>query len=159
MLLCMIPSMAFAEGTDPSVIWSAPSKSIKTNQLGYVALKVENADKTKISFSGSYGIQQVSSFLDMVDSHTWASLYNNAQLGDGTSPDQLRFSEKAIRHFKDGDQPLLYPSVDWLDYVMKDSAPQQQYNVSVSGGNKTARYFVSVGMLSQDGLFRSFSQD
>lgn len=59
----------------------------------------------------------------MVDSHTWASLYNNAQLGDGTSPDQLRFSEKAIRHFKDGDQPLLYPSVDWLDYVMKDSAP------------------------------------
>ena len=53
MLLCMIPSMAFAEGTDPSVIWSAPSKSIKTNQLGYVALKVENADKTKISFSSS----------------------------------------------------------------------------------------------------------
>ena len=53
MLLCMIPSMAFAEGTDPSVIWSKSSSNIKTNQLGYVALKVENADKTKISFSSS----------------------------------------------------------------------------------------------------------
>ena len=129
------------------------------NGVILITTKRGEIGKTKISFSGSYGIQQVSSFLDMVDSHTWASLYNNAQLGDGTSPDQLRFSEKAIRHFKDGDQPLLYPSVDWLDYVMKDSAPQQQYNGSVSGGNKTARYFVSVGMLSQDGLFRSFSQD
>ena len=53
MLLCMIPSMAFAEGTDPSVKWNASSKSIKTNQLGYVVLKVENADKAKISFSSS----------------------------------------------------------------------------------------------------------
>ena len=42
---------------------------------------------------------------------------------------------------------------------MKESAPQQQHNVSVSGGNNVARYFVSVGMLSQDGLFRTFSKD
>src|SRR5699024_3487077 len=60
---------------------------------------------------------------------------------------------------KNGDQPLLYPNVNWIDYVMKESAPQQQHNVSVSGGNNVARYFVSVGMLSQDGLFRTFSKD
>ena len=129
------------------------------NGVILVTTKRGEAGKTKISLSTSYGIQQVSTFLKNVDSYTWASLYNNAQLSDGVAQNQMRFSPEAVAHFKNGDQPLLYPNVNWIDYVMKESAPQQQHNVSVSGGNNVARYFVSVGMLSQDGLFRTFSKD
>lgn len=129
------------------------------NGVILVTTKRGQEGKTDISFSASYGIQQVANFIDMVDSYTWASLYNNAQLSDGTDPSQLRFSQEALQHFRDGDQPLLYPNVDWLGYVMKKTAPQQQYNVSVRGGGKIARYFVSIGMLNQDGLFRTFSKD
>ncbi|MDE6109483.1 MAG: SusC/RagA family TonB-linked outer membrane protein, partial [Muribaculaceae bacterium] len=129
------------------------------NGVIIVTTKRGQEGKTDISFSASYGIQQVANFIKMVDSYTWATLYNNAQLGDGFAPDQLRFSEEAIQHFRDGDMPLIYPSMDWLKYVMKKTAPQQQYNISLRGGNKIARYFVSVGMLNQDGLFRTFSKD
>ena len=129
------------------------------NGVILVTTKRGEAGKTKISLSTSYGIQQVSTFLKNVDSYTWASLYNNAQLSDGVAQNQMRFSPEAVAHFKNGDQPLLYPNVNWIDYVMKESGPQQQHNVSVSGGNNVARYFVSVGMLSQDGLFRTFSKD
>lgn len=129
------------------------------NGVILVTTKRGEVGKTKINFSTSYGIQQVTNFIDMVDSYTWASLYNNAQTGDGTAPSQLRFNSDALQHFKNGDQPLLYPNTNWLDYVMKKSAPQQQHNISVTGGNQVARYFVSVGMLSQDGLFRTFSTD
>lgn len=129
------------------------------NGVILVTTKRGKSGKTDISVSASYGIQQVAEFLDMVDSYTWASLYNNAQLSDGSSESQVRFSPEALGHFLNGDQPLLYPNVDWLGYVMKKSAPQQQYNVSVKGGNDVARYFVSVGMLNQDGLFNTFSTD
>lgn len=129
------------------------------NGVILVTTKRGEIGKTKINFSTSFGIQQVTNFIDMVDSYTWASIYNNAQTGDGTAANQLRFSSEALEHFKNGDQPLLYPNTNWLDYVMKKSAPQQQHNVSVTGGNQVARYFVSVGMLSQDGLFRTFSTD
>ncbi|MDE6332872.1 MAG: TonB-dependent receptor, partial [Muribaculaceae bacterium] len=129
------------------------------NGVILVTTKRGKEGKTDISFSASYGIQQVANFIEMIDSYTWASLYNQAQLGDGTDPSLLRFGTDAMQHFKDGDQPLLYPDTDWLNYVMKKSAPQQQYNVSVRGGNKIARYFVSLGMLNQDGLFRTFSTD
>lgn len=129
------------------------------NGVIIVTTKRGREGKTDISFSASYGIQQVANFIEMVDSYTWATLYNNAQLSDGFDPSQLRFSEEAIRHFRDGDMPLIYPSMNWLKYVMKKSAPQQQYNISLRGGNSVARYFVSVGMLNQDGLFRTFSTD
>ena len=129
------------------------------NGVIIVTTKRGQEGKTDISFSASYGIQEVANFIKMVDSYTWASLYNNAQLGDGIDPAQVRFSPEAIQHFRDGDMPMIYPNMDWLKYVMKKTAPQQQYNISVRGGNKIARYFVSVGMLNQDGLFRTFSKD
>ncbi|MDE6270241.1 MAG: SusC/RagA family TonB-linked outer membrane protein, partial [Muribaculaceae bacterium] len=92
------------------------------NGVIIVTTKRGQEGKTDISFSASYGIQQVANFIEMVDSYTWATLYNNAQLGDGFDPSQLRFSEEAIRHFRDGDMPLIYPSMDWLKYVMKKTA-------------------------------------
>lgn len=129
------------------------------NGVILVTTKRGTAGKSRISFSTSFGIQQVDAYPDFVDSYTWATLYNNAQLSDGTSTSQLRFSDEVINHFKKGDQPMLYPNTNWLDYVMKKSAPQSQHNVSVSGGNDKVRYFVSVGLLTQDGLFKSFSAD
>ena len=129
------------------------------NGVILVTTKRGSVGKSKISVSTSFGIQKVESYPDFVDSYTWATLYNQAQLSDGTSESQLRFSQEAIDHFKKGDQPLLYPNTNWLDYVMKKSAPQSQHNVSVSGGNEKVRYFVSAGLLTQDGLFKSLSTD
>ena len=54
--------------------------------------------------------------------------------------------------------PTVYPSTNWFKYLMNDHAWQEQYNINVSGGTERARYFVSVGMLNQDGLFKTFDQ-
>ena len=129
------------------------------NGVILVTTKRGEEGKAKINFSTSYGVQQVSNFIKMIDSYRYATLYNEAQRSDGTAEDQLRFSPEALEHFKNGDQPMLYPNVNWLDYVMKPMASQSQHNISVSGGNKIARYFVSVGALTQDGLFKTFSKD
>lgn len=122
------------------------------NGVILVTTKRGEEGKTQISASTSWGIQTVTKFLDMADSYTYATTFNKARLSDGNQP---RFTDEVIEHFRTGDSPILYPNMDWIDYAMKDMALQNQHNVSVSGGNKLAKYFVSLGMLDQDGMFKT----
>lgn len=113
--------------------------------------------KTSIEASAAYSIQTPTKFLQFADSYTYANMYNYAQKTDGAT--DLRFSDEVIEHFRLQDMPLIYPSIDWMTYIMKDYAPQQQYNINLSGGTKKAKFFASVGVLSQGGLFDTFSSD
>ncbi len=126
------------------------------NGVILVTTKRGEIGKTNVSVSTSWGIQTVTNFLDLADSYTYATTFNKARLSDGNAP---RFSDEVVEHFRTHDQPLLYPDIDWIDYIMKDAALQSQHNVSVSGGNQVARYFVSLGMLDQDGMFKTFGED
>lgn len=122
------------------------------NGVILVTTKRGESGKTKVSASTSWGIQTVTKFLELADSYTYATTFNNARTSEGNP---ARFSEDVVNHFLNHDSPLLYPDIDWIDYVMNDRALQSQHNISVTGGNKVARYFISLGMLDQDGLFKT----
>ena len=126
------------------------------NGVILVTTKRGEEGKTHISASTSWGLQAVTKFIEFADSYTYAKTFNQARITDGNNP---RFSDETLEHFKNHDQPLIYPDVNWIDYMMKDVALQSQHNISVSGGNKVARYFVSLGMLDQDGLFKTLGSD
>jgi TonB-linked SusC/RagA family outer membrane protein len=126
------------------------------NGVILVTTKRGESGKMSISASTSWGIQTVTNFLDFADSHTYATVFNRARQQEGSNP---RFSEDVVKHFKDHDMPLIYPDIDWIDYILKDYAMQSQHNISVTGGNNVARYFVSLGMLDQGGMFKTFGED
>lgn len=126
------------------------------NGVILVTTKRGTAGVTHVTASTTWGIQQPTDFIDMVDSYTYATVFNTARASDGNQP---RFSDRVVEHFRTGDQPVLYPSINWIDYIMKNSALQSQHNVSVTGGNDVATYFVSVGMFDQGGLFNTFNTD
>jgi TonB-linked SusC/RagA family outer membrane protein len=129
------------------------------NGVILVTTKRGEAGKPRITASASFGLQQPVKIVKFADSYTYARTYNAAQRSDGVSEDRLRFSETAIKHWQLMDQPLLYPSVDWMSYILKEHASQDQYNINVSGGNDKAKYFVSLGVLSQNGMFETFDSD
>lgn len=114
--------------------------------------------KPRITLTASAGLQQISKFLEPTSSYEYATAYNHAQTVEGVAEDGLKFSQEAIRHWKDMDMPTVYPSTNWFKYLMNDHAWQEQYNVNVTGGTERVRYFVSVGMLDQNGLFKTFNQ-
>ncbi|WP_051652049.1 TonB-dependent receptor [Prevotella sp. P6B1] len=126
------------------------------NGVILVTTKRGEEGRTHVSASTSWGLQTVTNFIQFADSYTYATTFNRGRITDGSNP---RFSEEVINHFKTQDQPLLYPNINWIDYAMNDVALQSQHNISVSGGNKVARYFVSLGMLDQDGLFKNLGED
>jgi TonB-linked SusC/RagA family outer membrane protein len=127
------------------------------NGVILVTTKRGEVGKPSVTVTTSAGIQQITKFIALTNSYTYATAFNNAQDGDGVTA--KKFSETAIQHFRDRDLLMLYPDTDWFDYLLDDYAWQSQHNINVSGGNETARYFVSVGMLDQDGLFKDFGFD
>ncbi len=109
----------------------------------------------KISFSASSGLQKPLRLPSFEDSYHHALLYTEAQLNDDPNA-VLRFSPTAIEAFRTNSDPVIYPNMDWMDYILKPAAFQTQENLNISGGDKTVKYFVSVGYMKQDGLFRTF---
>lgn len=110
--------------------------------------------KTKVSVSSSVGVQMPTRILDVADSYTSASSYTEAQRNDGIPEDKLTFSPYDLERYRLGDDPIMYPNVNWYDYLTKNAAIQTQHNLNISGGTKDVRYFISLGFLYQDGLFK-----
>lgn len=112
----------------------------------------------KISANVSTGAQVPINLMDFADSYTYAQMYNQAQLNDDETlnPEDLKFSQETIEAFRTGSDPLIYPDIDWMDYIMKSSASQTKANLNISGGSSKVKYFVSLAYLNQDGLFNTF---
>lgn len=68
------------------------------------------------------------------------------------------FDDYALERFRLGDDPIMYPNMNWRKYIMKNSSIQTQHNLNISGGTDRVRYFISMGFLWQDGLFRQFKE-
>lgn len=111
--------------------------------------------KAKISVSSSVGVQTPTRMLHGADSYTYATLFREREANDGRDPDSY-FTEYDLERFRLGDDPIMYPSMDWRDYMLKDMAVQTQHNLNISGGTDQVRYFISVGYMFQDGLFKNF---
>ncbi len=109
--------------------------------------------KAQISVSTSASIQKPIRLYKYANSYDYAVAFNEKLTNDGANP---AFSDHVLDAFKNHTDPLLYPDMDWMDLIMKPSSFQSQHNLNISGGTDRVRYFASVGILTQDGLFRSF---
>lgn len=97
-------------------------------------------------------------FPDYISGYEFASLMNEASLNSGLPEESWPWTSEDLAKFKDGTDPYLYPNVNWTDEVLKKDAFQTINNLSVTGGNDVARYFVNVGYTSQTGLFKEDPQ-
>ena len=66
------------------------------------------------------------------------------------------FDDYVLERFRLNDEPIMYPNMNWRDYLLKKTSIQTQHNLNISGGTEKVRYFISLGFLYQNGLFRQF---
>lgn len=126
------------------------------NGVILVTTKRGTTGKSQISFSTSYGWQIPSRIPEFANSYDYASAYVNAQRHDGKSENVLAFSPSVIESFRTGSDPIVYPSTNWTDMLIKSSAMQTQHNFNISGGTDDVKYYASLGAFTQDGLFKTF---
>ena len=146
------------------------------NGVILVTTKRGTTGKASVTVSASAAIQQIAKFVDFADSYTYGKMWNYAAITDALPMSQwpgsatitdytpysntgIRFSQDVMEHFRLNDMPVTFPNTDWIGYIMKDAAWQEQVNVNVNGGTEKVRYFVSAGFLNQNSLFKTFSNN
>ena len=105
----------------------------------------------QIHVNSSIGAQVPTSLGKYVNAKDFMTYVNEANSNDGQSP---TYSEETLAQYDDPNRnTLLYPDTDWQEMFFDDYAIQHQHNMNVSGGSKRVKYFTSMGMLSQNGIF------
>ena len=146
------------------------------NGVILVTTKRGATGKASVTATANAAVQTISKFIDFADSYTYGQMWNYTAITDALPMTQwpasvkiddytpyantgIRFNQEVMEHFRTGDMPRTFPNMDWIDYIMNDSAWQEQANVNVNGGTERVRYFVSAGFLNQDSLFKTFSDN
>ena len=106
----------------------------------------------KISFSSSYTSQSATAFLEHVTPSQYVELVREANFND-FSDANATFTEDDIKNYED--KIPGYEGGDWINQLIKNNAPMQQYNFNVSGGSDNVKYFSSFGFIDQESFFRS----
>ncbi|UZR98416.1 SusC/RagA family TonB-linked outer membrane protein [Chondrinema litorale] len=120
------------------------------NGVIIVTTKTGSTGKPKLSYTSNFGFQSFTELPDLLDSYQYASLRNEASVNMGQTP---YFSDQDLELYRNGTDPYFHPSVDWMDFILKDYTFQQQHNFNISGGTKATKYFISLGYFDQNGAY------
>lgn len=89
-------------------------------------------DKPVVSFSVEGGFQQLEKKIDLLSGRQFAIISNEIRSGSYNNVDAV-------------------PNTDWQDLIF-DTAPIQNYQVSITGSSEKSDYYVSFGYFQQDGI-------
>lgn len=121
------------------------------NGVVLVTTKKGVAGKLSVSLKANAGVSWSPRMPNYVDANTYASLANEASMSRGADP---IYSAVDLALFKNGLDPDLHPNVNWRDVILKDATYNQQYHLSLSGGAQVARYYMSLGVMDKEALFK-----
>jgi TonB-linked SusC/RagA family outer membrane protein len=121
------------------------------NGVMIITTKRGKSQAPTISFNAYYGVQSPTRISKYVDAPTFARMTNDAEIAAGRPS---LYTEEEINKYRNGTDPD-YPNTNWYKEVFRPSAPIALYNLNTSGGGEYVSYFLSLGYLDQEGLFRS----
>ena len=126
------------------------------NGVLLITTKRGAAGKPRINVNTSVSLQMPTKLVEQAGSYDYALFYNQMRANDGAEP---VFSDAVIEKFRTHSDPIRFPDVQWTDYIMHKANTQSNHSVSISGGADRVRYFVSMGLATQDGQFKEFDRD
>ena len=129
------------------------------NGVILVTTKRGDATKPTLTYNGSVTFSSNTDMVELLDGPEYAYWHNLATATDNllrNPENQIRpdYSENEISYINGTkkDPQGVFGNTDWVKLIFKDYAVGQSHNVTLSGGNDSARYFLGGSTLQQDGL-------
>lgn len=104
--------------------------------------------KPRIRAEYNFGVTNFTKVPDLADGITYMNAANEAYTTRGQDP---IYSQERVDHTLSGDDPYLYPNVDWFDQLFTDMGTTQNASISVNGGTENVQYYVSASMYKETG--------
>ncbi|WP_207534606.1 SusC/RagA family TonB-linked outer membrane protein [Desertivirga arenae] len=120
---------------------------------GVILIKTKRGKEGKVNINakveGFYST--LTKLPQFVDGYQYASMANEAKIARNQEP---LFSTTELEILRLGLDPDLFPNVNWQDVLLRNGAKSQRSMLNMSGGGKTARYFLSGSYQNQEGIYK-----
>ncbi|WP_299057286.1 TonB-dependent receptor [uncultured Polaribacter sp.] len=129
------------------------------NGVILITTKRGQTGKAQLSLNVNSTIKTVSQLPEKLDSYDAimqanSSILRELSLTPGSWGDYVPMAIiDKYRNPSSVDERYIYPNVNWEDEILKDFAQDLRVNLSVRGGNKTAKYFGSLAYQSVNDIF------
>lgn len=122
------------------------------NGVVLVNTKKGKSGKSSIEYTGFYGLQSPIGLPKPVGAIERYTLMNEIYMHNVNNP-SIIYSPEEFAPYLDGTKN----STDWYGKVLKSSTPQYQHNLNLSGSSSDGKidYFVNMGYMYQNGLYKS----
>ena len=109
------------------------------NGVVLITTKGGKQGKMKVTYSGYYGVQNVTKTIDMLDAEQYKLLMNDGARNAGLSEP---FDMNEIPKY----------DTDWQKELFQNNSPMTNHEFNVSGGNEKSTYSTSMSYFSQEGI-------
>ncbi|MDR2472218.1 MAG: TonB-dependent receptor [Tannerella sp.] len=123
------------------------------NGIISVVTKAGTEGTVKLSIRVDANMATPTRRIDFLDGVDYMRLYNEAQI----TRDPLLgnyYDEQKIQSTIRGDNPMIYPNVDWYGALFNKSTWNEKANLNVSGGGKVATYYIAGAFEHETGLLK-----
>ena len=121
---------------------------------GVILITTKRGKEGKININAkvesSYNTRTITP--EFADGYSYAMLMNEARI---TRNQERIYRDDEMEILRLGLDPDLYPNVDWMDTLLKDGAMTYRANLNMNGGGSTARYFVSLSYINEEGMYKT----
>lgn len=121
------------------------------NGILQVVTKKGQEGKISVDYSYNLSLAQPSIWRERLNSGQIAELTNVAYKNDGLDE---YYSPEQVQKYYDGSDPMNYANTDWRKLVLRNWAPTQKHNITMTGGTETNNYMASLGYISQESLYK-----
>lgn len=126
------------------------------NGVILVTTKRGGKGKPTISYSFNQGFSSPTRLPKLADAPTYAAILNEIDYYNNPAGGMNQhYSADEINKFRNGSDPINYPNTDWQKETLKSVALQNQHNLSINGGSDNTKYYLSIGTIYQDGLYKN----
>ena len=121
-----------------------------------VTTKRGTTGKPTLTYSFNQGFSSPTRLPKVADASTYAAIRNEIEYYNNKAGGMNQvYSAAEIQKFADGSDPINYPNTNWQNETLKSTALQNQHSLSFTGGTDNLKYYVSLGKIHQEGIYKN----
>jgi len=128
------------------------------NGVILVTTKEGSPDKISVNIRAELSSSGNTELVDIADPVTYMKLRNEA-VRTRDPMVALPYSSNKIRNTELGIDPIMYPSVNWYDYLIKDRTSNQRVNLNITGGGKAVQYYLAANYQHDTGIIKESKEN
>jgi TonB-linked SusC/RagA family outer membrane protein len=153
-----IESFSILKDASATVLYGARG----ANGIIAVSTKKGVEGPVKVSVRLDANVAAPTTMLELLDGVEYMQLYNQARVSRdrdrahtlGEKPIGAWYGEEKIQATMRGENPMIYPNINWYDQLFKQYTINTKANINLQGGGKVATYYVAGGYDHETGILK-----